>query len=239
MSKKSKKLSLLKIDYTLGPLEKGVMTIIWKEDRNTVREVLESLRNQRSIAYTTVMTVMDNLFKKGFLERFKVKKSYYYYPVAAEKELVSNSISILFSNLISEYGIVKISSSYFRSNFGAIIKLDSIFNFNKTIFVNRSSTIHGLFLTGLTTLFAFSTWDLIQNLQFFGTLDYLKYAVLEPEILLHHFFLLAIAFFESLPLINLLTTLISFTLIIVFVKKLSRQFELRTPAQQEFKDISQ
>jgi predicted transcriptional regulator len=48
----------------------------------TVREVLEDLRDDRSIAYTTVMTVMDNLHQKGWLTRRQEGRAYRYEPVS-------------------------------------------------------------------------------------------------------------------------------------------------------------
>ncbi|NEE08898.1 BlaI/MecI/CopY family transcriptional regulator, partial [Streptomyces sp. SID7499] len=52
----------------LGDLEDAVMTRVWQWNRPvTVREVLEDLQQERSIAYTTVMTVMDNLHQKGWV----------------------------------------------------------------------------------------------------------------------------------------------------------------------------
>ena len=231
MGKKSK-LSLFKIDHSLGPLERKVMAVIWSKDRITVREVLNILKDQKFIAYTTVMTVMDNLYKKGFLARYKIKKTYHYYPVAKEKDLISQSLSGVFASLISEYGTLKVSSSIILSNLTDLVKLDSIHNFSKTTIANGSSIRHGLSLTILITLFTFSTWDLVQNLQFFGTLDYFKYAFLEPEILLNHSFLLITAFVESLPLVNLFTTLTSLVLVIVFSKKLVQLFQSRTSIQK-------
>jgi predicted transcriptional regulator len=54
----------------LGELEDAVMTRVWKWNRPvTVREVLEDLQQERSIAYTTVMTVLDNLHQKGWVRR--------------------------------------------------------------------------------------------------------------------------------------------------------------------------
>lgn len=54
----------------LGDLEDAVMTRVWQWNRPvTVREVLEDLQQERSIAYTTVMTVMDNLHQKGWVRR--------------------------------------------------------------------------------------------------------------------------------------------------------------------------
>lgn len=50
-----------------------------------VRHVLEDLRRDRSIAYTTVMTVMDKLHKKGWLRRELVGRAYVYEPVASRE----------------------------------------------------------------------------------------------------------------------------------------------------------
>lgn len=52
----------------------------------TVREVLEDLATQRRIAYTTVMTVMDNLYRKGWLTRELDGKAYRYRPVSSREE---------------------------------------------------------------------------------------------------------------------------------------------------------
>ncbi|WP_431962048.1 BlaI/MecI/CopY family transcriptional regulator [Actinacidiphila sp. bgisy160] len=67
----------------LGDLEDAVMTRVWRWNRPvTVREVLEDLRRQRSIAYTTVMTVMDNLHQKGWLRREAEGRAYRYEAVS-------------------------------------------------------------------------------------------------------------------------------------------------------------
>lgn len=59
------------------------MTRVWRWNRPvTVREVLEDLRDDRSIAYTTVMTVMDNLHQKGWLSRRQDGRAYRYEPVS-------------------------------------------------------------------------------------------------------------------------------------------------------------
>jgi predicted transcriptional regulator len=64
-------------------LEDTVMTRVWRWNRPvTVREVLEDLRDDRSIAYTTVMTVMDNLHQKGWLRRRQEGRAYRYEPVS-------------------------------------------------------------------------------------------------------------------------------------------------------------
>lgn len=55
------------------------MSRVWEWNRPvTVREVLEDLRRERSIAYTTVMTVLDNLHQKGWVRREQEGRAYRY-----------------------------------------------------------------------------------------------------------------------------------------------------------------
>lgn len=63
----------------LGQLEAVVMDRLWSWDRPVVvREVLEDLQRDRSIAYTTVMTVLDNLHRKGLVARNMDGRAYRY-----------------------------------------------------------------------------------------------------------------------------------------------------------------
>ncbi|NNM47856.1 BlaI/MecI/CopY family transcriptional regulator [Knoellia koreensis] len=71
----------------LGGLERAIMDRLWGWNRPaTVREVLEDLNRERKVAYTTVMTVMTNLERKGLLSRALVGRAYAYAPVAAEAD---------------------------------------------------------------------------------------------------------------------------------------------------------
>ena len=55
------------------------MDRLWSWDRPVaVREVLEDLQQDRTIAYTTVMTVLDNLHRKGLVTREKDGRAYRY-----------------------------------------------------------------------------------------------------------------------------------------------------------------
>ncbi|GGT37793.1 hypothetical protein GCM10014713_34310 [Streptomyces purpureus] len=59
------------------------MSRVWQWNRPvTVREVLEDLQQERSIAYTTVMTVMDNLHQKGWVRREVDGRAYRYTAVS-------------------------------------------------------------------------------------------------------------------------------------------------------------
>lgn len=63
------------------------MRRIWaRREPVTVREVLGDLQQERPIAYTTVMTVMDNLRKKGWLQRQAEGRAYRYAPLISAEE---------------------------------------------------------------------------------------------------------------------------------------------------------
>ncbi len=63
----------------LGQLEAVVMERLWSHARPVVgREILEELQRDRVIAYTTVMTVLNNLYRKGFVTREMEGRAYRY-----------------------------------------------------------------------------------------------------------------------------------------------------------------
>lgn len=70
-----------------GELESVVMDRAWKLARPfTVRELHDELKAERTIAYTTVMTVMDKLHAKGWLTRQPKGRAYSYEAVASREE---------------------------------------------------------------------------------------------------------------------------------------------------------
>jgi predicted transcriptional regulator len=71
----------------LGDLEVQVMRRVWaRREPVTVRDVLGDLQLERPIAYTTVMTVMGNLEKKGWLQRHAEGRAYRYEPLVSAEE---------------------------------------------------------------------------------------------------------------------------------------------------------
>ncbi|HEX6232132.1 MAG TPA: BlaI/MecI/CopY family transcriptional regulator [Jiangellaceae bacterium] len=75
----------------LGHLEASVMDRLWRWNRPVVvREVVEDLRRERKIAYTTVMTVMDNLHNKGVLARERDGRAYRYRPARSREEFAAD-----------------------------------------------------------------------------------------------------------------------------------------------------
>jgi predicted transcriptional regulator len=70
-----------------GELEAAVMDVLWRRGGPaTVREVLEELNTTRSLAYTTVMTVCEKLFRKGALERELEGRAWRYSPTRSRAE---------------------------------------------------------------------------------------------------------------------------------------------------------
>src|ERR1700730_13619431 len=70
-----------------GDLEAVVMERIWnREETTTVREIFDELAAEREIAYTTVMSTMDNLHTKGWLAREREGKAYRYWPTLSREQ---------------------------------------------------------------------------------------------------------------------------------------------------------
>jgi predicted transcriptional regulator len=68
----------------LGPLENTVLEILWERGESNVHDVVHAL--SRPLAYTTVMTTLDRLFKKGLLERRKAERAFFYSPRWSRRE---------------------------------------------------------------------------------------------------------------------------------------------------------
>jgi predicted transcriptional regulator len=70
-----------------GELEMAIMNVMWAGDGPyIVREVRERMRYDRPVAYTTVMTVMNILYRKGVLHRDKAGRAWRYWPVEARED---------------------------------------------------------------------------------------------------------------------------------------------------------
>ena len=67
-----------------GELEAVIMDWLWELARPAlVREVVDGLRDDRPLAYTTVMTVMENLYRKGWLRRSRDGRAWLYEPTGS------------------------------------------------------------------------------------------------------------------------------------------------------------
>jgi predicted transcriptional regulator len=74
----------------LGDLERAVMDHLWSTPHpQTVRQVHEALSEQRDLAYTTVMTVLQRLAKKNLVSQIRDDRAHRYVPVHGRDELVA------------------------------------------------------------------------------------------------------------------------------------------------------
>lgn len=78
----------------LGPLERAVMDRIWKREHPlSVRDIHEELAGTRQLAYTTVMTVMERLSRKGLLTRRRAGRAYVYQAACTREEHTAAIVS--------------------------------------------------------------------------------------------------------------------------------------------------
>ncbi|MBI2685739.1 MAG: BlaI/MecI/CopY family transcriptional regulator [Acidobacteria bacterium] len=69
------------------PLEMACLGALWTMREGTVRDVSAALASRQSFAYTTVMTLLERLVKRGHLTRRKAGRSFVYTPVRDPEEL--------------------------------------------------------------------------------------------------------------------------------------------------------
>ncbi len=83
---------------SLGELESKVLTIVRSQGETNVGRVSDAL--DRSYAYTTVMTTLDRLYKKGLLTRFKEGRAFYYSAKYSAEELERGITADVMSTLL-------------------------------------------------------------------------------------------------------------------------------------------
>lgn len=89
----------------LGPLEQEVMRIAWTKKRVTAREIVTELQQHRSIAYTTVMTIMTRLVQKGYLSEVeKQGKAIVFQSTSTQTTAMRNLVKNMFSSLVDQFG---------------------------------------------------------------------------------------------------------------------------------------
>lgn len=71
----------------LGPLERRVMDVFWRSGDLSVREA--HARVDGALAYTTLLTTLDRLYRKGLLDRRKAGRLFVYSPICTREEFES------------------------------------------------------------------------------------------------------------------------------------------------------
>ena len=97
------------IEKLLGELEGAIMDIVWARDEVTVREVLDELNHSRSLAYTTVLTVMGRLVDKGLLTQDKVGRAHLYRPAMSREAYAAEVAGQVTRSLVEDFGDIALA----------------------------------------------------------------------------------------------------------------------------------
>jgi BlaI family penicillinase repressor len=76
----------------LGTQELAIMKVVWRLEEASVRDVYETLRKRRPVAYTTVMTMMGTLEAKGFLKKRADGRAFRYRPARPEGRVITSLV---------------------------------------------------------------------------------------------------------------------------------------------------
>ena len=82
----------------LAPLELDCMNTLWPMGEGTVREIRDRLAARRARAYTTIMTIMDRLARKGVVERRKTGRKYIYRPKLSAEDARAHALEQVMEN---------------------------------------------------------------------------------------------------------------------------------------------
>lgn len=113
----------------LGHREAEIMDTVWDLGSATVAQVVERLGKKDNVAYTTIMTIMGRLQKKGLLSRKVSGKAYLYTPTVTREEFGASVVRGLLNSLLADFS--RPALSYFIKNLSvedekALDELDKI-----------------------------------------------------------------------------------------------------------------
>jgi predicted transcriptional regulator len=94
----------------LGPLEQGLLEALWLRGTATVRELLQD--GYQDLAYTTVMTTLDRLYKKNLLTREAEGRAFRYAPRVTREELHREVAGEAFRQLLDASPAASMPLSY-------------------------------------------------------------------------------------------------------------------------------
>lgn len=77
----------------LGELQRAVLEAVWELEGGTVQQVMDKLKPDRTPAYTTVLTTLQNLTKSGWIEPEKSGRAFTYYASRSKTQANAGSLS--------------------------------------------------------------------------------------------------------------------------------------------------
>lgn len=95
---------------SLGELEKEVMDILWENKNCSARDVLIKLQKNRTLAYTTVATVLQRLYDKGLVKRTEDKLGHIYSSKLSKESYSKNIAQSFLKKFIDSFGDTAIAS---------------------------------------------------------------------------------------------------------------------------------
>jgi predicted transcriptional regulator len=95
----------------LHELEEDVMEEVWRHDEITVREVTEAVngRADKARAYTTYMTIMGRLDRKGLLTRRREGKTDFYKPVYTRADYANLRAGAEIDSIVDQFGEIALA----------------------------------------------------------------------------------------------------------------------------------
>lgn len=97
------------VEKLLGELEGAIMDILWVRDEVTVRDVVDELKQNRSLAYTTVLTVMGRLVEKGLLSQHKAGRAHLYRPAMSREAYAAEFAGQVIHSLVKDFGDIALA----------------------------------------------------------------------------------------------------------------------------------
>lgn len=95
---------------SLGELEQLIMDIVWESKNCSARDVLTRLEKEKKLAYTTVATILQRLYDKGFLNRKDSTSGHIYSPKVSKEKYTKNVAQSFLKNFINSFGDTAIAS---------------------------------------------------------------------------------------------------------------------------------
>ena len=95
--------------FGLGELEAEAMEQLWSStDKLSVHDLVDRLGTSRQLAYTTVLTVVTHLHQKGWVEREKRQRAYFYYPSRTREEAVVSAVRALLDSIDDSAAVLEL-----------------------------------------------------------------------------------------------------------------------------------
>jgi predicted transcriptional regulator len=85
------------------------MEIFWRRDSATVREVADELNRKRSLAYTTVLTLVSRLFSRELLSREPEGRGFRYRATKSREEFLAQLSDELIDRLFADFGAIGVA----------------------------------------------------------------------------------------------------------------------------------